>query len=466
MVRSAQDVKKDMTGFCCSSTAYATIQRFTKSVNDVEEGVGDGGAYGMESFKKVTNPLTGKVQHHSVANPLSPERRNRAITTDGSGEEIPHTLLNVMAAPEGSKMKLLGLLFSRLDNLSHVLFWSYEKLDSPSSASCIDLVEVSKITQFIEKNHTQTTKTQLPRIKMKFKAQNVSGQIRLYSTDHDGLYITTNSDKRKHVERLLGNVPHFVVMQNSDEDLFALVPGCALPRRLYNDGCHLSTAMIMDRRNGEWIDNLGEVRCYLYPVHPSHEFLYTPSLACSLYLLLIHFIAGNYIEVFKMIESCVSEELSAEELQIFDQLEFLGNDCHPDAHACRLKFSAVVFGFDGAMKCPWSIVEELMQYVRKHEHVSAPCRLTVTEEMSLLNILLERVGGGGNGGGNGDEEDGENWSCSAAELVEFKNRFNFISAVGKLEMCAGECALTDRTVVMALDSYPTIDNFDSVEDQR
>ena len=42
-----------------------------------------------------------------------------------------------------------------------------------------------------------------------------------------------------------------------------------------------------------------------------------------------------------MVESCVSEDLSAEEQQIYDQLEFLGNDFHPDAHACRLKLSAV-----------------------------------------------------------------------------------------------------------------------------
>ena len=60
-----------------------------------------------------------------------------------------------------------------------------------------------------------------------------------------------------------------------------------------------------------------------------------------MYLMVMYFITGSYRDVFKMVESCVSEDLSAEEQQIYDQLEFLGNDFHPDAHACRLKLSAV-----------------------------------------------------------------------------------------------------------------------------
>jgi len=66
----------------------------------------------------------------------------------------------------------------------------------------------------------------------------------------------------------------------------------------------------------------------------------------------MYFITGCYREVFKMVESCVSEELTPEELQIFSQLEFLGNDYHPDAHACRLKLSVVTIGLGEGMRCP------------------------------------------------------------------------------------------------------------------
>mmetsp|Transcript_3318 Transcript_3318/g.4839 ORF Transcript_3318/g.4839 Transcript_3318/m.4839 type:complete len:236 (-) Transcript_3318:65-772(-) len=107
-----------------------------------------------------------------------------------------------------------------------------------------------------------------------------------------------------------------------------------------------------------------------------------------MYLMVLYFITGSYHEVFKMVESCVSEELSAEELQIFNQLEFLGNDFHPDAHACRLKLSAITVGLGAksAMKCPWSVREEMTEYVRKHAYVSAACRLSAEEELLLLKL--------------------------------------------------------------------------------
>ena len=63
-----------------------------------------------------------------------------------------------------------------------------------------------------------------------------------------------------------------------------LIPGCALPRRLHVDGSHLSVQVLLDRRNTEWLGNMGEIRCYLYPVHSSKSFLITPSLASSMYL--------------------------------------------------------------------------------------------------------------------------------------------------------------------------------------
>jgi hypothetical protein len=157
--------------------------------------------------------------------------------------------------------------------------------------------------------------------------------------------------------------------------------------------------------------------------------------------MVMYFITGSYKEVFKMVESCVSEELSAEEMQIFNQLEFLGNDFHPDAHACRLKLSAVTVGLgDDAMKCPWSIHEEMVEYVRKHANVSSSCRLTTDEEMLLLQL------------------------CSAAMrsrlYSELINRKAFVKAVRTLgHIPQGEMV----TVNLSLPQAPTIQNFDMEE---
>lgn len=211
-----------------------------------------------------------------------------------------YTLLNVLSAPPSSLLKRVGMLLSRLDNLSHVLIWSTAAIRTPDSPAAIDYIE-------------------LPRVNLSFKAksvESVDGQVdlRLYSNDYDGLYIATSTEAREIAERLLGLVSHFIVLQNADNDLFVLLPSCALPRRLHIDGSHLSVQVILDRRNQDWIKNIGEVRSYLYPVHNSRSFLVTPSLASSLYLMLMYFITGSYPDVFKMVESCVSEQLSPEEV--------------------------------------------------------------------------------------------------------------------------------------------------------
>lgn len=283
------------------------------------------------------------------------------------------TLLNVAMAPSGSLLKQIGMLLSRLDNLSQVLVWSESEVLNTQQSCTIDLIE-------------------LPRVNLSFRAkriEKIDGTVehRLYSVDNDGLYIATSANARELVEKLLGSIDHFIVLQNEDNDLFVLIPGCALPRRLHVDGSHLSVQVLLDRRNQEWINNMSEIRCYLYPVHSSKSFLITPSLASSMYLMVMYFITGKYQEVFKMVESCVSEDLTAEEVrtdynsiallilshsthwfffavdqaQIFNQLEFLGNDNHPDAHACRLKLSATTVGLgdSSAMKCPWSVFEEM-----------------------------------------------------------------------------------------------------------
>lgn len=211
------------------------------------------------------------------------------------------TLLNVAMAPSGSLLKQIGMLLSRLDNLSQVLVWSESEVLNTQHACTIDLIE-------------------LPRVNLSFRAKRIEKidgivEHRLYSVDNDGLYIATSAKSRELVEKLLGSIDHFIVLQNEDNDLFVLIPGCALPRRLHVDGSHLSVQVLLDRRNQEWINNMSEIRCYLYPVHSSKSFLITPSLASSMYLMVMYFITGKYQEVFKMVESCVSEDLTSEEVR-------------------------------------------------------------------------------------------------------------------------------------------------------
>jgi hypothetical protein len=178
--------------------------------------------------------------------------------TENKNLNIPMmTLLNVSSASPSSLHKRAGMLLSRLDNLAHVLIWSSANVRDAGDASSIDLVE-------------------LPRVNLSLKAKQVEtidgkSEHHLCSNNgHNGLSISTSTESREIVDKLVGLISHFIVLQNSDNDLFVLMPGCALPRRLDTDGTALSVQqVILDRRNKEWIDNKGEVRCYLYPVHNS-----------------------------------------------------------------------------------------------------------------------------------------------------------------------------------------------------
>ena len=347
----------------------------TEEFDDIDADVEDAHADGTDSHKAaistksstrllITLQTSGPADPTGFCNTSASALVQRLSLRDSDEESLnvdPNrktlTLLNVNEAPSESLLKQIGMLLSRLDNLSHVLVWSETSVSSTHlDANSID-VECS--IDLIE----------LPRVNLSFRSKfisNIDGssEWRLYSNDNDGLYVATSSVARKMVQKLLGSIDHFIVLQNEDGDLFVLMPGCALPRRLHTDSSHLSVQVLLDRRNSEWIANMGEIRTYLFPIHPSQSFLITPSLASSMYLMVMYFIVGLYGEVYKMIESCVSEELTAEEIQIWNQLEFLGRDVHPDAHAVRLKLSAVTVGLEGTeggkgMKCFWSVYEEM-----------------------------------------------------------------------------------------------------------
>ena len=63
---------------------------------------------------------------------------------------------------------------------------------------------------------------------------------RLHINDHSGLNIAISTESREIVDKILGSIKHFIVLQSIDNYIFILIPGCALPRQLTMDDNNLS----------------------------------------------------------------------------------------------------------------------------------------------------------------------------------------------------------------------------------
>ena len=73
--------------------------------------------------------------------------------------------------------------------------------------------------------------------------------------------------------------------------------------------------------------------------------------------------------------------------QIFELLEWLQQDQHPDAHSCRLKIILATAASQKSMRCPWGIESEVVAYCSYRQFVSASCRLSLDEERHMLQLV-------------------------------------------------------------------------------
>jgi hypothetical protein len=279
-------------------------------------------------------------------------------------------LLNLMYAPEGSSLSAISELLLRMENLSHILVWTNTKVVKSKDECNIDLVE-------------------LPRLRLSFYSQtdtvgsgDTSRPItRLYSNEHAGLFISTYHDDPA-ITSLMEGIPHALLLENNLQEFFMLVPAGAKPTRPKLKASLFSVPIVSDRRNEEWLANLDTVRHYLYPIHLSRTFVVSHTLSSTLYLMYMRFLDRQYERAFRLTDSCVTDTpLSGEEAQIW-KLFGESRDAHPDAQAFRLKLSIVTQGT--TLKCEWDILECYTAYLQRYSHVSASCRLTVAEELTLL----------------------------------------------------------------------------------
>ena len=283
-------------------------------------------------------------------------------------EEEELVLLDLLHAPMDSYLYSLATVMARIENLSQVLVWArwdeFADLTQPTSITQSDVRIVS-----------------LPRLKLTFQARRVGESVRLVSVDHSDLFIT--NERNSMTTELLAGIPHSLLLSNSNGEMAVLVPSVP-PVRPSIASVPFSTELVLDRSDRRWHVAL-ENPFYVYPVHVSLSFLYSTTLASAFYLLLLRYLSRQYRAVVQLVDTVACDtDLTVEEN---NSLQFMVNlknseDCHPDAHACRLKISLVML--DSPVALPWDLSVEMSSYVRKLQHVTANCRLSPEEELTLL----------------------------------------------------------------------------------
>ncbi len=86
------------------------------------------------------------------------------------------------------------------------------------------------------------------------------------------------------------------------------------------DGEPFSRTLVFDRASVGWQEVM-ESRFYMYPIHRSLASLLSPTLASSLYLVLIRLMLREYAAAFRMLDTiAVDIAFTPEEEWIFNQV--------------------------------------------------------------------------------------------------------------------------------------------------
>jgi hypothetical protein len=258
----------------------------------------------------------------------------------------------------------LASLLVRLENLAHVLAWS--KSDVTAERPTVDLVV-------------------LPRQQLSFRVITVDGVDRLVCNEHAHLFVPLGSPSatRKEALKLLGPMPHGLLLQTEHEDFSLLIPNVK-PHRPQIRSNPFSTLLVLERGNAEW--KTAKNKSFLCPVHVS-GFLFTPTVGAALYVLLLRWMARRYEESMELLSACVSDVYSEEDTRILDHLAAV-NDRHPDCSAMRLHVELAV---GHSRELPWDICEELGNYAARVAHVSARCRLDAEDEARVILRAQEHI---------------------------------------------------------------------------
>ena len=222
------------------------------------------------------------VQRHWLA-PSDTAKPSKADDKSLQTEGKPMTLLNLLNGQKATALYRLGVLLSGLENLSHCLAWATEEVQGLDAAVSVSVVE-------------------LPRLRLTFTLQD---HVLVCRQLHN-LRIM-EEDPTPSLRKLLRGIPNRMLLQDASGNVFVLVSAVTKPEVIQRRAApgRLGPSVMLNRSDATWAARLQKAPYYLYTAHPSHAFLTKPTLASSLYLVLLWLVDGQHSRVFENLDSCV-----------------------------------------------------------------------------------------------------------------------------------------------------------------
>jgi Protein of unknown function (DUF3638)/Protein of unknown function (DUF3645) len=339
----------------------------------------------LEAYKRATSLGSSHIDAQPALTVAIHSDTGAATVTklDSTNGEL--ILLNALHPNADPSLHSIANVLVRLEDMSHTLYWARSDAASLGCARSIFKIELPRLgIEFVPRHDTD-------------------GLLQLYCTTFSGWYISQR--RTEAVSRLLRGLPSSILLENSQKELAVLASNCPViqPRV---PTCPFSTELVPMRDDSEWQSTLKSY-CYLYRVHISGEFLLPDTLASNLFLILQRLLARQYEQAAVLLETAEFDELSDEEAYWFAQFERTLDDKHPDASACRLKLLLAGIYSSQLRSIPWKAAdpdvaeltaqrwqfkEEYSEYLKKLQHISRRCRLTLAEELKLLSRMSKLLG--------------------------------------------------------------------------
>ena len=327
------------------------------------------------------------------------ERREKEELEEGASDPFKESyfdddyrLLNLMGAPKGSRLYSLANVITRLESLSYVLAWT--RADRGKSSRSEDGFQDSATIDLLE----------LPRLNMTFTSRETeeknpeTGEVRrvtrLFSVDHADLYIS--NERSDLLSKMIRGIPHSLLLTNRHGELQLLVPAWKVCRPII-EAEPMTTDLVILRNATDAVSSLGwlgATRYFLYPIHVSLSFLFTPSLTSAFYLMHLRALNRNYVDAIRLSSAVATDaQLVDGEALIFRDILHTQTMDHSDHFAFLMQ---LLFNLENPLtrqSCGKDLLQNqiVCSYFKGLSRVSMACRMDRVEELRLLQDLQEII---------------------------------------------------------------------------